>query len=574
MKHFKILFFVLLTFVIVSCSDDNEDAKSSENQILNFKIGELEKVNPTGDFEFLMPFDTEVTKLKPEIAVSEKATISPKSGQEQDFTNPVIYTVMAENGTTRQYKVSVVLGEAPDIEVEEVESSYIEQGKTITLRGTFAQQKDLNEVVLIKKTAESEVANYSSVKASSVKDTQGAISLEIVSLSEDFKTIVVRVPANTPQGEYTLQVSVGNKVTTYEKAITILNPSSDAILEQAEETKEYLMGEDEVVEVVVKNLPYNEYYSPEFPSSYKVSYSLDDENAEPYKTLNARIINVTETPGGNLVAILGVQIGNNITPGINYVRITGANGKQTNPIKVVLKENTYSVPVISSLIQEENYILVEGTGFADKAGFKSQFVILPEGANNRDWAAGNDVGYGPSFYINEEDIVDLSNVAFRIPIDKLPPFRSFNTRVYVNGRYSKPGLFPISPNYNRPVPILKGATPLTPGVITGREPNILMEITGDNLFQSDNIERMIGTGVPMSIFIYRKHESRPVWLFQVPHYEIKNNHIEFENEPKETLTLFGNRAILPSDFPVGSYDLLLQIGGSYLTNSIDLGVVK
>ncbi len=78
----------------------------------------------------------------------------------------------------------------------------------------------------------------------------------------------------------------------------------------------------------------------------------------------------------------------------------------------------------------------------------------------------------------------------------------------------------------------------------------------------------------MSIFIYRKHESRPVWLFQVPHYEIKTNHIEFENEPKETLTLLGDRAILPSDFPVGSYDLLLQIGGSYLTNSIDLGVVK
>jgi hypothetical protein len=572
MKCFKILFFVLLTFVIVSCSDDNEDAKSSENQILNFKIGELEKVNPTGDFEFLMPFDTEVTKLKPEIAVSEKATISPKSGQEQDFTNPVIYTVMAENGTTRRYKVSVVLGEAPDIEVEAVESSYIEQGKTITLRGTFAQQKDLNEVVLIKKTTESKAANYNSVKANSVKDTQGAISLEIVSLSEDFKTIIVRVPANTPQGEYILQVSVGNKVTTYEKAITILNPSSDAILEQAEETKEYLMGENEVVEVVVKNLPRNE-YSQESPFVYKVSYSLDDENAEPYKTLNARVINATETPGGNLVAILGVPIWNT-TPGVNYVRIIGGDGKQTNPIKVVLKENTNSVPVISSLIQEEDYILVEGTGFADKAGFKSQFVILPEGANNRDWAAGNDVGYGPSFYINEEDIVDRSNVAFRIPIDKLPPFRSFNMGVYVNGRYSKPGLFPISPNYNRLVPILKGATPLTPGVITGREPNILMEITGDNLFQLDNIQRMIGTGIPMSIFIYRKHESRPVWLFQVPHYEIKTNHIEFENEPKETLTLLGDRAILPSDFPVGSYDLLLQIGGSYLTNSIDLGVVK
>ena len=146
--------------------------------------------------------------------------------------------------------------------------------------------------------------------------------------------------------------------------------------------------------------------------------------------------------------------------------------------------------------------------------------------------------------------------------------------VYINGRYSKPGLFPISPNYNRPTPILKGATPLTPGVIRERESNILMEITGDNLFQLDNIQKMIGTEAPMWIFIYRKNESRPVWQFQVQHYEIKNNHIEFENEPKETLTILGDRAILPSNFAVGSYDLLLRIGGSYLTNSVNLGVVK
>lgn len=565
MKCFKILFFVLFTFMITGCSDDNEETKSSENLILNFKIGEFEKVNPTGDLEFLMPFDTDLTKLKPQISTSEKAIISPKSGQEQDFTNPIVYTVTAENGSTRQYKVSITLGEAPDIEIEEVESSYIEQGKTITLRGTFAQQKDLNEVVLIKEATTPKTIAYSSTNTKSEKDKQDAISLEIVSLSEDFKTIVVRVPDNAPQGEYTLQVSVGNKVTTYEKSITILDPNG-SILENIEEGKEFLMGDDEVIEVVVKNLYPNE-ASSEAPFAYQVSYSLDDENTEPYKTLSARLINTTETPGGNLITVLGIPIWNTTTPGVNYVRITGMDGKQTNPIKVILKENTFSVPEIYDINQEGAYVLVRGKGFMSKSNLQSRFLISPESKNNLNWWQGYDRFYGQNYLV---EAVDLTDESFKIALDKIPPFRSFNIGVYVNGKGSKASV-PIDPAYhNRPIPKLGNAAVIS---ITAGEAYSEIEIPGENLHLLEEIGQMIYPGTRITDFmrycIYPKDDPYKLKLFfkAADSYEITDNNDSTVVTKKIILRNDRPKIIIPHNFPKGDYDLRLEINNAYLTNS-------
>ncbi len=50
----------------------------------------------------------DITALVPTITVSEGATVTPASGEAQDFTNPVTYTVVSEDyGTTNTYTVSV-----------------------------------------------------------------------------------------------------------------------------------------------------------------------------------------------------------------------------------------------------------------------------------------------------------------------------------------------------------------------------------------------------------------------------------------------------------------------------------
>lgn len=53
-----------------------------------------------------VPSGTDLTSLKPSV-VHNGASVSPASGQAQDFTNPVTYTVTANDGTTQSYKVSV-----------------------------------------------------------------------------------------------------------------------------------------------------------------------------------------------------------------------------------------------------------------------------------------------------------------------------------------------------------------------------------------------------------------------------------------------------------------------------------
>jgi hypothetical protein len=56
-----------------------------------------------------VPTGTNVTALVPTIAVSEFATVAPASGVAQDFTNPVVYTVTAQDASTKTYKVVVKL---------------------------------------------------------------------------------------------------------------------------------------------------------------------------------------------------------------------------------------------------------------------------------------------------------------------------------------------------------------------------------------------------------------------------------------------------------------------------------
>ncbi len=81
----------------------------NEKRILSFTIDDVE-----GDINEIaktvtvtMPEGTDVTLLEPAIEVSEGATVSPASGEAQDFTTPVTYTVTAQNGTTAAYTVTV-----------------------------------------------------------------------------------------------------------------------------------------------------------------------------------------------------------------------------------------------------------------------------------------------------------------------------------------------------------------------------------------------------------------------------------------------------------------------------------
>lgn len=67
--------------------------------------GDVATVTVTYPFNSLT--EDNLKTLKPTILVSEGASISPASGVAQDFTNPVNYTVTAQDGSTKVWTVSV-----------------------------------------------------------------------------------------------------------------------------------------------------------------------------------------------------------------------------------------------------------------------------------------------------------------------------------------------------------------------------------------------------------------------------------------------------------------------------------
>ncbi|GAB3541488.1 DUF5018 domain-containing protein [Spirosoma fluminis] len=87
--------------------------KSSEKQITALSFAALNPVvqasidQTTRKTTATVPASTDLTQLVPTLTVSSKATVSPASGVVQNFTNPVSYTVTAEDGSKQEYEVKV-----------------------------------------------------------------------------------------------------------------------------------------------------------------------------------------------------------------------------------------------------------------------------------------------------------------------------------------------------------------------------------------------------------------------------------------------------------------------------------
>lgn len=82
---------------------------NDETDITLFKIGALEGTIDTENHTVAleMPNGTDLTALTPIVLVSQGAKVSPLSGAETDFTNPVTFTVTADDGTSQEWTVTV-----------------------------------------------------------------------------------------------------------------------------------------------------------------------------------------------------------------------------------------------------------------------------------------------------------------------------------------------------------------------------------------------------------------------------------------------------------------------------------
>ncbi len=86
-----------------------EVAESDTNSITSFELEGVTVTNPENEFTITLPAGTDVTALTPTINHNGES-INPDNSA-QDFSNPVTYTVTAENDDTQEYIVTVELEE-------------------------------------------------------------------------------------------------------------------------------------------------------------------------------------------------------------------------------------------------------------------------------------------------------------------------------------------------------------------------------------------------------------------------------------------------------------------------------
>jgi hypothetical protein len=82
----------------------------TDKELLSFGPGGV--INGT-EVLWAAPYGSNLTSLSPVLVVSPLASVSPASGTTRDFTNPVTYTVTAEDGSTRVYNVTATVGPPP-----------------------------------------------------------------------------------------------------------------------------------------------------------------------------------------------------------------------------------------------------------------------------------------------------------------------------------------------------------------------------------------------------------------------------------------------------------------------------
>lgn len=145
-----LLFFVF--FIFSGCSDDAEPVKSSEKTISQVKIESLTTADvvfdaTTNTYTFTVPFSIDITSVPINFSLPAGAKSVPASGSLQNLTNPVTYTITAEDGS--QLKVTIkAVKKAASTEAKILSFKFKEFPATAKY-DIYDQQKVANAIVAV-----------------------------------------------------------------------------------------------------------------------------------------------------------------------------------------------------------------------------------------------------------------------------------------------------------------------------------------------------------------------------------------------------------------------------------------
>lgn len=231
--HYKQAIYGLLCLIVApllfSCSDDDDETSMANERFVEYFAFEsfdpaVEGIidNQAGTINITVPEGTDKTALSPTIRVSEGATVSPASGEAQDFSRFVIYTVTGADGAARNYTVLTEEGLSSNASITNLSfaNKYVvgeidEESREIMLALPFGS--DLTDVELSIITAEEEAV---------VSPASG----DVVDVSEPL-TITVTAPDGVTEKTYTVSATTEAQETGI-RGVWLTNVDSDVLNSQ------------------------------------------------------------------------------------------------------------------------------------------------------------------------------------------------------------------------------------------------------------------------------------------------------------------------------------------------------
>lgn len=167
MFSYRSILLCLSVLASVSCKKETEYAPYPYNEVLSLKInaGGGDKINAAVAGDSLVvywpSYLARPAKISPEISISDKATITPASGTEVDFTTGTKFSVKAQNGAVKDYFLKVVVNQPPIQIAEQTFTTY-----QTTKGGTYSFDNGTNARYIIRDAA---VSHFYLVDSSNVE---------------------------------------------------------------------------------------------------------------------------------------------------------------------------------------------------------------------------------------------------------------------------------------------------------------------------------------------------------------------------------------------------------------------
>lgn len=318
-------------------------------------------------------------QIAPEIVVSDYATISPESGEEQDFTNPVVYTVTSESGISQEWTVTITrlepssLAEIVSFDFDGKLSEQINSTRAI-VNATISRSFDITSV---RPTVEvSQFATVSPVSGATV-DFSNAVLYYITAEDGTLKTWTVNVAyGDSPEGvdcTNPIVVDAETELPYVDNASTEgkFNMFS-TFFADAGVSKVSMPGEDVVYRLDVTN---RTMVSIRATSTAELSILLTSACGTARADMIDASLNTTNASIDN----------KDLGPGSYYIIIDSRSGSVDYELQIVKENVCFDVDNLHVAERLQNSITVEWTPGANETSWNVDYALAgqtPNGANS------------------------------------------------------------------------------------------------------------------------------------------------------------------------------------------------